>query len=113
MVTVVKDIHAAFLPEIEGDRMFVQTNWKAPKWRIMEVDLKNPSPERWREVVPQGEAVIDSFSMVGGLLAVKMTQNVVDRVKLFDANGKLVREIAPPTLGSIGGPYGRWDSSEA
>jgi prolyl oligopeptidase len=113
MVTVVKDIHAAFFPETEGDRMFVQTNWKAPKGRIMEVDLKNPSPEHWREVVPQGEAVIDSFSMVGGLLAVKMTQNVVDRVKLFDANGKLVREIAPPTLGSIGGPYGRWDSSEA
>ena len=113
VVPVVTDLKATSFPQIEGGRMFVRTNWKAPKWRVMEVDLKNPAPEHWREVIPQSDAVLDNFSMVGGMLAVHMTQNVVGRVKLFDANGKLVREITPPTLGSISGLGGEWDSKEA
>jgi prolyl oligopeptidase len=34
---VVKDIEAIFSASFSGDRLFVGTNWKAPKWRILEV----------------------------------------------------------------------------
>src|SRR5258708_35603669 len=94
--------------------MFIRTNWKAPKWRIMEADLKNPARDHWREVLPESsDAVLDGLSLVGGKLAVRMTQNVVPHLKLFDVNGKLLREIPPPTLGSISGLNGLWESSEA
>ncbi|HMC30961.1 MAG TPA: prolyl oligopeptidase family serine peptidase [Candidatus Angelobacter sp.] len=116
IVTIVKDFPAVFFGQIAGDRMFVRTNWKAPKWRILEVDLKNPfiiqNKEKWREVVPEGEGVLDGFSAVGGKLAVHVTQNVVPHLKVLDANGKLVREVPAPALGSISGLGGRWNSSE-
>lgn len=113
VVPVVTDLKAASFPQIEGGRMFVRTNWKAAKWRIMEVDLKNPAPEHWREVIPEGADVMDGFSLVGGMLAVHVTHDVVGRVKLFDTNGKMVRKIALPTLGSLSGLGGFWDSKEA
>ena len=93
--------------------MYVRTNWKAPKWRVMEVDLKNPAIEKWREVVPESDAVLDGLSLVGGKLAVHFIQNVIPHVKLLEPSGKLVREVPLPALGSVSGLIGRWDSSEA
>lgn len=110
---VVNDLDAAFYGQGVGDKLFLRTNWNARKWRILEVDLKNPAREKWREVVPESDAVLEGFSLVGGKLAVTLEQNVVTRLKLFDTSGKLVREIAPPTLGSLSGLTGRWDSQEA
>jgi prolyl oligopeptidase len=113
VVPVVTDLKAASFGQIEGDRLFVRTNWNAPKWRIMQVDLKNPAPEHWREIIPESGDVMDGLSLVGGMLAVHTTHDAVGRVKLFDVKGKLVREITLPTLGSISGLSGRWERNEA
>ena len=113
IVTMVKDFPAAFYGQIAGDHMYVRTNWKAPNWRIMEVDLKNPAMDRWREALPESDTVLDSFSVVGGKLAVRVTQDAVPHLKLLDTNGKLVREVPVPALGSVSGLNGRWDSNEA
>jgi prolyl oligopeptidase len=90
----------------------MRTNWKAPTWRIVEVDLANPAPEHWREVIPESDAVLDSFNLTGGKIAAHYTQNVVSRVKIFDPEGKLLREVKPPVLGNLSGLFGRWSSSE-
>jgi prolyl oligopeptidase len=113
LVTLVKDVPAVFNGQIAGTHMYVRTNWKAQKWRIMEVDLKNPAMDKWREVVPEGENVLEGFSLVGGKLALRVSENVVPHLKLVDTNGKLVREVPVPTLGSISGLGGRWSSTEA
>jgi prolyl oligopeptidase len=113
LVTIVKDVHSGFNGQIAGDHMYVRTNWNAPKWRVMEVDLKNPAMDKWREVVPESDVVLDGFSLVGGKLAVRYTQNVIPHVKLVEPSGKLVREVPLPALGSVSGLSGEWDSNEA
>jgi prolyl oligopeptidase len=113
IVTIVKDVLSSFNAQIAGDRMYVRTNWKAPKWRVMEVDLKDPAIEKWREVVPESDTVLEGLSLVGGKLAVRFTQNVIPHVKLLEPSGKLVREVPLPALGSVSGLTGQWDSSEA
>jgi prolyl oligopeptidase len=113
IVPVVNDLEAAFNPAIGGDKMYLRTNWNAPKWRVMEVDLKNPGREHWREVIPQGENVLEGMTLVGGKLVVAITENVINHVKIYDTNGKLVREIKPPTIGSLSFGGGNWESNEA
>ncbi len=113
IATIVKDLPAAFYGQIAGDHMYVRTNWKAPKWRVMEIDLKNPAVDQWREAVPESDAVLEGISLVGGKLAVRFTQNVVPHVKLLELSGKLVREVPLPALGSVSALNGQWDSSEA
>jgi prolyl oligopeptidase len=113
IVTIVKDVLSSFNGQIAGDRMYLRTNWKAPKWRVMEVDLKDPAIEKWREVVPESDTVLEGMSLVGGKLAVRFTQNVIPHVKLLEPSGKLVREVPLPALGSVSGITGQWDSNEA
>src|SRR5258708_728 len=64
IVPIVNNVHAAFFGQIAGDHMYVRTNWKAPKWRIMEVDLKDPAPEHWRELIPESDAVMNCLSLL-------------------------------------------------
>jgi prolyl oligopeptidase len=113
IVTLVKDVLSSFNGQIAGDHMYVRTNWKAANWRVMDIDLKNPAMDKWREVIPESDAVLDGVSLVGGKLAVRYTQNVIPHLKLVETSGKLVRELPLPALGSVSGLSGRWESNEA
>jgi prolyl oligopeptidase len=113
LTAVIKDLPGFFSGSVVGDQLYVQTNWKAPKSRILRVDLKDPAPERWTEVVPEGAGVLESFSLAGGRLFVNYLENVASKVRIFTAQGKPLGEIAFPTIGTVGGMIGRWASNEA
>ena len=112
-VPIVNDVEAYFDPDIAGDRVYLQTNWKASNNRILEVDLAHPSRDRWREVVPEGEAAIESFSLAGGKIFVNALQNVTSTVRVYDTRGKLERTIEFASPGSVSGLRGRWSGAEA
>lgn len=112
LAPIVNDVEAFFAGSIGGDKMYVRTNWKAPNWRIMEVDLKHPEREHWRELIPQGDAVIDTMTLADGKLALLENEKAITRLKIYAADGKLIREIKPPTLGSLSPLTGTWESSE-
>ena len=63
----------------------METNWQAPNGRMLKVDLKQPAKQNWKEIVPTGKSPLTGFSLIGGILALDYLENVVSRVKLFDA----------------------------
>ena len=114
LVTLVKDIPARFSGgRIVGDQLFLQTNWKAPKGRVLLADLKSPAQENWREIIPENDAVLQGFNLVGGKLAATYSKDASSRARIFEPTGKLVREVSLPGIGSIGGFSGQWGSKEA
>jgi len=112
IVPIVNDLSARFRAWVAGDQLFLQTNWKAPKGRILVVDLKNPARERWREAVPESDAVIEDLYPAGGKLVVLFTQNASSRLKLLEPSGRLVREVPLPAIGSVSAIRGRWRSKD-
>lgn len=108
---VVKDVDARFFAFSGGDQLFLQTNWKAPKGRVMAVDLANPSQEKWREIIPEGETAIDSVVLAGGKIVVSYVKNASSVVKVFSPEGKPAGELAFPALGSTFDIQSRWDLS--
>jgi prolyl oligopeptidase len=109
---IVNDIDAGFSTDIASDHLYLLTNWNAPNRHVLDVDLKKPARDNWREVVPEGPSVISGVSAVGGKLFVSYLENVATTIKIFDPSGKQVREIAFPTLGSSSGMIGDWDRDE-
>ena len=110
---VVNDIEAFFDADIAGDRMIVRTNWNAPKWRMMAADLAHPEPAAWKEIVPEGNGVIDAFAVAGGKVFCNFLENVVSTVRVFGAEGRPLSTIELPTLGTFGGVRGRWKGDDA
>lgn len=106
---VVKDIDARFFAASGGDQLFIQTNWKAPKGRVLAVELANPSQDKWREIIPEGETPIDSVGLAGGKILVSYVKNASSVVKLFNAEGKPAGELTFPALGSTFDIQARWN----
>jgi prolyl oligopeptidase len=96
-----------------GDRFIAQTDWKAPNRRIVEIDLNDPSPEKWRTVVPEATDPIEGSSAVGGKLFVQYLHNVTSQIKIFALDGKSEGELTLPGTGSASVPSGQWESEEA
>ncbi len=110
--TIVNDVDARFFPAIAGDYMLIQTNWDAPHGRVLRASMLNPSIDNWEEIIPERDAVIQGVSTAGGKIFVSYLENVIPRVGIFDIDGHSQGEISFPTLGSVGGVNGRWDSDE-
>jgi len=109
---LVNDIDAEFTGAFGAGQIFLRTNWQAPNGRIFAVDLAKPARANWHEIVAESASVIEEFTAAGGRLAVKYLENVNSRVRIVDAAGKHIRDIAFPTLGTVTGMAGRWDVDE-
>jgi prolyl oligopeptidase len=109
---IVKDVDAHFRAEFAGDRLIVQTDWKAPRWRIVEVDPADPSPARWREIVPEGPDAIQGFALAGGRLLVHELHDVSSRLRLVSLEGRSLGELPLPGPGSVAALQSRWADDE-
>jgi prolyl oligopeptidase len=111
IVTVVNDIASQFYGFLAGDALYIQTNWKAPRWHVYAADLTVPFHDHWREVVPETDALLDGFKPIGGKLVAEYLRDATSEIKVFDADGKNPKPLALPSLGTAG-ITGRWGSPE-
>ncbi len=95
-----------------GSTFYIRTDLKAPRYRVIAIDVTKPARENWREIVPQSEHKLEGVSFVGGQLICEYLQDAKSAVRAFDGEGKLVREIALPGIGSAGGFGGRREDKE-
>jgi prolyl oligopeptidase len=89
-----------------GGRFFVQTDYKAPKGRIVEVK-PGETPADWKTVVPEGTDVISSDSIVGGKLFASSLHDVKTETTIYSLDGKQVGTLPYPGIGSGSVVYGR------
>jgi prolyl oligopeptidase len=106
-----KGLEAKFDVSFAGDFLLARTDWKAPKGRILSIDLRDPGQDHWREVVPASDDSIQDSAVVNGKLFVTYLQNVTSHIRIFSIDGKPAGEIATPDLGSAG-LWGRADQKE-
>jgi prolyl oligopeptidase len=113
VLTLVKGLDARFEVQVGGQRLFVLTDWKAARGRILTGDLDHPELTHWRDLIPEGQDTIQGFSAVGGKLFVRALHDAVPQIRVFDTEGHAQGEIEFAGIGSPSVLYGLWDSSEA
>ena len=96
----------------QGPLFYFNTDHKAPRGRVIAVDIRRPQREHWREIVPQSQDTLRGVSMVGGRLLCHYLHDASSRVLVFDLKGKQTDEIELPGLGTVGGLGGRQDDTE-
>jgi prolyl oligopeptidase len=100
--------------EIFDGQLYLTTNEDAPRYHVFKVACSEPQRSKWKEVVPQTDAVIENFArVIGGRLFVQYLRHASSALTLYDLEGQVVADVAMPTLGSIIGVLrGGWDSKE-
>ncbi|MGZ6971170.1 MAG: prolyl oligopeptidase family serine peptidase, partial [Thermoanaerobaculia bacterium] len=107
-------IKAHFDAEAFDGRIFVKTDHGAPKGRVFAVDPAKTDGAAWKEIVPERhDATLEGYEIVGGRLALNYLRSAASLLELRETDGGLVREVALPGIGTVGGPVGRDDEDEA
>jgi prolyl oligopeptidase len=90
----------------QGSKLFITTDLNAPNTRVVTVDVSNPKPENWKDLIPETENVLNVSTGSGYLFANYMI-DAVSAIKQYDYSGKLVRNIQLPGIGTAGGFGGK------
>ncbi len=95
------DYQYAPLEVIDG-KIYLFTNYGAPKNRIMVADLDKREPKDWTELVPESEAVLSGAQIIGGKLFLTYDQDTFSHAYVYGLDGSRLQEIALPSLGTVG-----------
>ncbi len=89
-----------------GSTFYAVTDFNAPNKRIVTFDLEKPSQQNWVDFIAETENVL-SPSTGGGYIFTEYMKDAVSHIKQDDYDGKLVREVNLPGIGSAGGFGGK------
>jgi len=98
-----------YVIENEGDKLFLVTNIDAPNKKIITVNAKAPSRENWKDLIPETENVL-SASTGGGYFFAEYMVDAISKVVQYDYQGKQVRDIELPGVGSSSALSGEKDA---
>jgi prolyl oligopeptidase len=107
----IKNIHSGFEFDVDildniGTKLFIVTNFKAPNKRVVTVDVANPSSANWKDCIAETDQVLSPSTGAGFIFANYM-KDAVSLVKQYNYDGKLIREIQLPGLGTASGFSGK------
>ncbi len=112
LITILNDTDSdTYVADNRGSKLYLVTNRNAPNQKVVTVDAANPQPENWRDFIPETEHVL-SPSSGGGYFFAEYMVDAVSKVLQYDMEGKLIREIKLPGVGSAGGFGGKKDDKE-
>ena len=103
LITVLNNFDSdTYVTENRGSKLYLVTNLNAPNKKVVTVDAKNPSQENWKDFIPETENVLSLNSGAGYFFAEYMV-DAVSKVLQYNFDGKLIREVKLPGVGSSSG----------
>jgi prolyl oligopeptidase len=91
----------------DGTVFYFFTNSKAPRGKLVAIDLRDPSSER--DVIPERSDVLQAVNAVGGRFTTLYLRDVNSLLEVFGRSGRLLHSIALPGVGSASDVSGNAD----
>ena len=91
--------------EADG-KLWILTNLNAPNRKLVLADAANPTPDNWKDIIPETKFPL-TVSACGGKLYAQYVQDAVSKVYQYSTDGTRDHEIELPGLGTAGGFSGK------
>lgn len=112
LIPIVSDTESDnYLIDNVGPKLFIVTDRNAPNKKIITVDASKPTPENWKDFIPETENVL-SPNTGGGYFFTEYMVDAVSKVMQYNYDGNLVREIVLPGVGSASGFGGKKEDKD-
>ncbi|MFY7939033.1 MAG: prolyl oligopeptidase family serine peptidase [Flavobacterium sp.] len=107
LITVVNNFdNDHYVLDNVGDKLYIVTNRNAPNQKIVTVNAATPQPENWKDFVPETENVLTPATG-GGYIFTHYMKDAVSSVNQLSYDGKLMRTIELPGIGTADGFGGK------
>ena len=101
----------SYIIENVGSKLYIVTNMNAPNQKIVTVDAAKPTPDNWVDFIPETGNVL-SPNTGGGYFFAEYMVDAISKVFQYDYEGKMVREVKLPGVGSASGFGGKKEDKE-
>lgn len=93
------------------DDLFVLTNYKAQKYRLIKIDIRHPEEASWKEIIPEKEDVLKWVGFAGGKIIAGYMKDARSEAAVFAYDGTLEHTIELPGVGSVESLSGKKEDS--
>lgn len=113
VVELLPDLDAAynFLGN-DGPVFWFHSNWEAPRYQVIAIDIRQPGKAHWRTLIAQNDATLQRASFVGGQFIAQYLRDARAEVRRYAKDGALLGSVALPGIGSVAGFEGKPDAGE-
>jgi prolyl oligopeptidase len=95
-----------------GGRLFFMTDKGAPLWRLVAVDMAKGTAREAAPVLAEGKDRLEAVGIIHGQIVVKRLADASNRISIHGLDGRLIKQIDLPTLGSVSAITGEADDAE-
>ena len=96
----------------EGATFYFTTDNAAPRRRLVAVNLAKPEAAQWKTILAESPQTLQSVSMLNRQFVADYLADAHSQVKVFSRDGKILRELKLPGLGSAAGFGGKKGDTE-
>lgn len=88
-------------------KLLMYTNNGAPKYRLVSVDVKNPSKAYWKNVIPEKENVLNGVKLAADKIIASYMQDAYSKIEILNEDGRFDYEFELPGIGTAGSFSGK------
>jgi prolyl oligopeptidase len=97
----------------EGDRFFILTTEKAPKGKLIEIDVsKDTSAAHWKTLIPESDVLLETVDYIGGKFLATVRRDARIEMELFHVSGKPAGKVGLPGIGTVSAVQARQSDTE-
>ena len=85
----------------ENGKLYIYTNYGAPKGRIMVADIRKPGINDWQELIPEQQNTLSGVEVINHLFVLTYNQDASDHAFVYGLDGKKHHEVKLPMVGSV------------
>ena len=85
----------------ENGKLYIYTNYGAPKGRIMVADIRKPGINDWQELIPEQQNTLSGVDVINHLFILTYNQDASDHAFVYGLDGKKHHEVKLPMVGSV------------
>ncbi len=116
VVELIKDFEASYsFIGNDGAVFYFRTDLKASRGKIIAINTSKPERNNWKEIIAESAETIDGesgVSFVNNQFILPYLKDARSQIKIFDVNGKLIREVELPGIGTASGFGGKRKDTE-
>lgn len=107
VVELIDEFEAEYgLIDNDNHIFWFQTNWQAPKRRVVSIDTQNPEAGM-TEIIPESDDTLQGVTVLNNQFVCFYLKDARTQIKIFDLQGNFIREVQLPGIGSASGFSGK------
>ncbi len=83
-------------------KLIVQTNYQAPHYNIVAIDINNPDPQNWQIIVPESDDVIETANYGNNHIYINYMHDAHSQLVVANVETSDTTIVSMPAIGAVG-----------